>query len=335
MSTTRGIDLSSNNGAQNWTNHKKAGVAFAFVKASEGQHTRDPKFRSHMSGAAAAGMLLGAYHFGWPNQSATTEAANYIDAVKDFADPAKPFWHFLDLERYNDGRNYHGASAAQIKDYVKTWVNKVRVAYPHHEVGVYTSGTDVAAGYLPTGVPLWYPAYPGASVDTYEEAEAHARPAPSGVKPLFWQFTSASGMDRSIAYADIATLRKWGHREETTPMSLTAADKTWLATAIKDGINAYAFAATLGKDVVAAPPDDPNVATNPTWADQSFTKDTNLRVRQLTKQLAALTATVNTMAAAIAAFDSTIDPEALVNQIKAALVEELGKVDVHFDVQSS
>ncbi|MET7450691.1 glycoside hydrolase family 25 protein [Streptomyces sp. NPDC005574] len=205
-STSYGIDVSAYQGTQDWAAHKRAGISFAFAKASEGQKTHDAKFATHIKGIKAAGLTPGAYHFAWPNQSAAVEAANYISAVKAYAGPG--FLHFLDLERYSDGRNYTGKSAAQIKTFATAWIAAVQKAFPGQRVGIYTSASDIAAGRVPTAVPLWYPAYPGASVDTYTEANKHARPAPSGRTVTFWQFTSTP-LDRSVCYMSPSALKTW------------------------------------------------------------------------------------------------------------------------------
>ncbi|WP_420034711.1 GH25 family lysozyme [Streptomyces sp. cg28] len=206
MTTSRGIDVSAHQGPQDWAEHKRDGVTFAFIKASEGQHSRDTRFATHIAGAKAAGLVVGAYHFAWPNQDAKAEAANYIAAVRSHAGPG--FVHWLDLERYQDGRNYKGRSAAQIKTWVAAWVAAVEKAFPGQRVGVYTSASDLAAGHVPAGLPLWYPAYPGRSVDTYAEAEKRAQPKPSGRSPQFWQFVG-SPLDRSVCYMSAADLRTW------------------------------------------------------------------------------------------------------------------------------
>lgn len=211
MATCRGIDVSAYQSAQDWTARKAQGVVFAFAKASEGQSSRDSRFATHISGIKAAGLIPGAYHFAWPNQDPSREATNYITAVKPYA--GKGFCHWLDLERYSDGRNYSGRTASQILAWVKTWLSIVEAAFPGQRVGIYTSADDIAAGHVPTGIPLWYPAYPGASVDTFAEAEAHAQPRPSGRTPLIWQFTSdPAGTDRideSIAYMSATDFRAW------------------------------------------------------------------------------------------------------------------------------
>lgn len=203
MATSRGIDVSAYQKTQNWESHKKDGVAFAFAKASEGMHTRDTMFDRHIAGIIKAGLIPGAYHYGWPNQDPHTEGANYIGAVKPYT--SGPFMHWLDLERYEDNRNYKGRTAREIQTWATTWIALVRKAFPNNFVGVYTSGSDIQAGRFPNGVELWYPAYPvqGAS---YARAEAAGRPNASGIKPLIWQFTSKP-LDRSIAYVSASELR--------------------------------------------------------------------------------------------------------------------------------
>jgi GH25 family lysozyme M1 (1,4-beta-N-acetylmuramidase) len=212
-STSRGIDVSVYQPAQDWTAHKRNGLTFGFAKASEGQTSHDPKFATHIKGIKGAGLIPGAYHFAWPNQDPDREAANYIAAVKTHAGPG--FLHWLDLERYSDGRNYRGRTAAQIRAYAAAWVAAVQDAFPGQRVGIYTSASDIAAGHVPDGVTLWYPSYPGQRVDTFTEAEDAPRPHPSGRTPLIWQFTSTPDngprVDSNICYLSPAELRAWAH----------------------------------------------------------------------------------------------------------------------------
>lgn len=219
MATCRGVDVSAFQGAQDWAAWKAAGVVFAFAKASEGERSHDATFATHITGIIKAGLVPGAYHFGWPTQDPHAEATNYIGAVKPYA--GRGFCHWLDLEHYPDGRNYTGRTALQIREWAATWVAKVSAAFPGQRVGIYTSGDDIAAGHVPDGLPLWYPAYPGTSVDTYVEAEAQAQPRPSGRSPLIWQFTSdpagAARIDESIAFMSAADFRAWA-AETPTPV---------------------------------------------------------------------------------------------------------------------
>jgi GH25 family lysozyme M1 (1,4-beta-N-acetylmuramidase) len=214
-SVSRGIDVSAYQSNQDWKKLKSDGLTFAFAKASEGQTTHDAHFSAHIAGIKAAGLVPGAYHFGWPNQSVDKEAANYIATVKAYAGPG--FLHWLDLERMSDGRNYKGRNDAQIAAWAKRWIELVQAAFPGQRVGIYTSGDDIAKGHAPSSAPLWYPAYKwGYTAATYAQAEAATRPAPSGRKPLFWQFTSTP-VDRSVCYLAPADLREWAKGSTATP----------------------------------------------------------------------------------------------------------------------
>ncbi|MFJ9243817.1 glycoside hydrolase family 25 protein [Streptomyces sp. NPDC101776] len=224
MATSRGMDVSAYQPAQDWTALRNDGLVFAFAKASEGQHSRDAKFDVHIAGITKAGLIPGAYHFAWPNQSVAAEAANYISAVKPYAKAG--FTHWLDLERYSDGRNYSGRTAAQIKAWATAWIAAVKTAFPGQAVGIYTSASDLAAGHVPDGVPLWYPAYPWGPA-AYSKAEAATQPKPSGRTPLIWQFTSQP-VDRSIAYLSEAALRAWAGSDTTEEDDMDLQDKILL-----------------------------------------------------------------------------------------------------------
>lgn len=237
--TCRGIDVSEHQATQDWGAHKAAGIVFAVAKATEGEHTRDSKFTTHITGIKAAGLVPGAYHFGWPSQDPAAEAANYAAAVKPYAGTG--FTHWLDLERYSDGRNYAGCTAQQIHDWAARWIQLAQAAFPGQRVGVYSGSADIAAGHVPAGVPLWYPAYPGTSVDTFAEAEARLRrPAPSGRSPLIWQFTStpASGpaLDLDLCYMNEASLRAWAAGNEND-VSLTTEQAAQLQSIFNNLLN--------------------------------------------------------------------------------------------------
>lgn len=210
MEMCRGLDVSNNQSSQNWAEHKRDGVAFVFAKASEGMSTRDSMFDRHMAGILQAGLLPGAYHFGWPNQDVAKETENYIRAVKPYA--TGPFMHWLDLEAYPDRRNYASRTAHEIQAWAQSWLTIVQGAFPHQFVGIYTSGSDMAAGRMPSGWPLWYPAYP-VQGSSYERAEKTGQPKIHPA-PLIWQFTSKP-LDRSIAFASASDLRKIAQHQPT------------------------------------------------------------------------------------------------------------------------
>ena len=58
-----GVDLSHHQGAVDWPRVADAGMAFAYLKATEGSTYTDPMFATNASGAVGAGMRVGGYHY--------------------------------------------------------------------------------------------------------------------------------------------------------------------------------------------------------------------------------------------------------------------------------
>lgn len=58
-----GLDVYSGDSTITWSSVKNAGYDFVFVKANEGVNATDSRFATNMSGAHAAGMYVGPYHF--------------------------------------------------------------------------------------------------------------------------------------------------------------------------------------------------------------------------------------------------------------------------------
>jgi lysozyme len=77
----RGIDVSHHQGQIEWPAVRAAGVAFAFIKASEGADHRDREFGRNWDGARQAGVARGAYHFFTFCTPGAAQAENFISAV--------------------------------------------------------------------------------------------------------------------------------------------------------------------------------------------------------------------------------------------------------------
>lgn len=326
--TCRGIDVSSYQSAQNWAALVRGGLTYAAAKASEGEHTHDPRYRMHMDGMRGAAVLPQAYHYAWPNQDARTEADNYLAAVRPDAEAVAGFVHFLDLERRTDGKNYAGMTAVGIRAYAEAWIDRVKAAHPRQRVGCYTSAADIAAGHYPRNSDfLFYPAYPAGPLN-WTQAEQRARPNP-GRPPLFWQFAS-SPTDRSICYMTPAAYRAWaGHQEDDVP--LTDADVQKIVKGILDADSIPASRVLPNADA----------KTNHTWtvryalqtavesarrAQQAAEKATT----QLAAQGAAVTALAaqlgkgRDVAAIVAAVQAAVD-----KAVPAALADQVIDVTVH------
>lgn len=73
-----GVDVSNWTGDIDWAGVASGGGKFAFVHATEGTNYRNPRFDAQFSGAAAAGLFRGAYHFAQPHESDGVTQADYF-----------------------------------------------------------------------------------------------------------------------------------------------------------------------------------------------------------------------------------------------------------------
>src|SRR6516165_7639969 len=76
-----GVDVSGHQGDIDWLSLAAGGVAFAYIKATEGGDFRDKQFQKNWDGARTAGMLRGAYHFFTQCRSGADQATNFIRTV--------------------------------------------------------------------------------------------------------------------------------------------------------------------------------------------------------------------------------------------------------------
>ncbi len=127
--TILGVDVSSYEGAINWSSVKSAGYTFAFAKATEGITITDSYFVSNQTNGTAAGMVMGAYHFGHPENNSATAEANYFLSV---AGPYIKACHLppvLDLEDPPTGPSLSSFfTSAQLTTWVQTWMTTVKNA---------------------------------------------------------------------------------------------------------------------------------------------------------------------------------------------------------------
>jgi len=81
MHEVRGIDVSHHQGPIDWDALAAHHVAFAYIKATEGETFNDPRFSRNWVGAEQAGILRGAYHFFTQCKTGAVQADNFIRVV--------------------------------------------------------------------------------------------------------------------------------------------------------------------------------------------------------------------------------------------------------------
>jgi lysozyme len=180
---------------------KSAGIAAVILKATQGSHWIDARFAERCTGAAGAGLLVGAYHF-FDNSSPEVQIENFLSVADGCAVLA------LDAERNDIGATVTVAQTAEAAARLQMATGKPPLIY----IGRY--GPDGRGTGLPNGVlsrcPLWLPAY-------------NSRPVcpPGWSKWTLWQHTDGSvgsdvvpvpgigRCDRSRFSGTIADLAAW------------------------------------------------------------------------------------------------------------------------------
>lgn len=74
----QGIDVSHFQGDVDWRQVKQAGIQFAFIKASQGQHTVDSKFKTNHEQLESQKILWGVYHYLDPSIDPYAQADHFI-----------------------------------------------------------------------------------------------------------------------------------------------------------------------------------------------------------------------------------------------------------------
>ncbi|MEO0913007.1 MAG: GH25 family lysozyme, partial [Pseudomonadota bacterium] len=88
-------DVSRWQGEVDWRQVREAGIAFAFIKATEGGDHLDPLFDAHRAGAKRAGVRHGAYHYFYFCRPAVEQARWFIRNVPR---DRRALPHVLDME---------------------------------------------------------------------------------------------------------------------------------------------------------------------------------------------------------------------------------------------
>jgi GH25 family lysozyme M1 (1,4-beta-N-acetylmuramidase) len=182
----QGIDVSNHQGLIDWHRVAAAGYGFAWCKVSEGSTYRDAFAPRNLAAAAAAGLLVGGYHFARPaSSSPEVQAQLAASQVKAATLPL-----VLDLEQ--DAATA-GWSMAQRLDWAGRFLARAD-ALTGHRAALYTGAWYLAhqlggGGALPTGRLLWLASY--------------TRAAPEGPWRV-WQYTSSGSVPGVAGRCDVS-----------------------------------------------------------------------------------------------------------------------------------
>jgi GH25 family lysozyme M1 (1,4-beta-N-acetylmuramidase) len=131
-----GIDVSHYQGAIDWNAVRNGGIEFAWIKATEGTTYIDDKFGANYTGAHAAGVIRGAYHFARPGSSSGAAQANYFaDHGGGWSADNLTLPGALDLEA-----GCSGLSAAAMQGWISDFYNTYK-ARTGRDMVIYTTAS--------------------------------------------------------------------------------------------------------------------------------------------------------------------------------------------------
>lgn len=109
MATYKGIDVSKHQGKIDWQKVKSAGVQFAMLRAGYGRYDKqkDEQFEANYSGAKAAGIPVGAYHYSYAEnaEQAKAEAQTLLNWIKGKTFEYPIAFDIEEADVYNLGKN--------------------------------------------------------------------------------------------------------------------------------------------------------------------------------------------------------------------------------------
>jgi GH25 family lysozyme M1 (1,4-beta-N-acetylmuramidase) len=170
VTQTLGMDVSSHQGAVNWSAAKANGALFAYVKATEGTTYQNPEFAQQYNGSFNVGMIRGAYHFALPDRSSGATQGNFfVGHGGGWSADGKTLPPAIDLEYNPYGASCYGLShsamVAWIRDIastVKSRTGRDPVFYTSTSWWTLCTGNNATFG----NNPLWIPRYGSTTVGT-------------------------------------------------------------------------------------------------------------------------------------------------------------------------
>jgi lysozyme len=201
--TVEGIDVFDGQGAIDWDAVADAGVAFAFIKATQGTYDAQSTFEANWAGARRAGVLRGAYHFFDPTEDGALQAQAFLATLGRLEAGDLPA--MLDIECPDGDANCLGAGfpgdapAGAIAMRMGDWLRAVEGATGAKPL-VYTFGSYFASRGISTAGLAAYPLFLSEPVTSMASAECLDVPSPWS-RATLWQYSwsgRVSGVESAV-----------------------------------------------------------------------------------------------------------------------------------------
>lgn len=183
-----GLDVSNHQGADiDWEAAADDGIAFAYIKASEGGDWTDPRFASNWQRAKAAGVRVGAYHFFTLCTEGDLQADHFLDIAPPDADALPPA---IDVEL---GGNCAAPPPEEtIAAELTTMIDRVKEATGRDPLLYVLDGFGYLEDDVLAGLPRW---------------ERSLFRSPSTSNWAVWQFSHRSDVDGVAGPVDLNVAR--------------------------------------------------------------------------------------------------------------------------------
>jgi len=208
-----GLDVSGWDGTVDWSSVAAEGAEFAYVKATEGVGYVSGTFAGQYGGAAAQGLLRGAYHFALPDRSdGGTQADYFVDHGGGWTADGRTLPGVLDIEYNPYGPTCYGLGQSAMVNWIAQFRGEYLARtgrYPVIYAGLnwWTECTGNYAGFAAD--PLWTAHY-AATVGTL----------PAGWDGYtVWQYADSGTFpgDQDVFAGNLADLRSFAAGEATFP----------------------------------------------------------------------------------------------------------------------
>jgi lysozyme len=219
-----GVDVFDGQGAVDWAAARSAGVAFAFIKATQGTYDTQATFAANWAGSRSAGVLRSAYHFFDPTEDGAAQARHFLSVVGAMVPGDLPAMVDLECPDGDPGCLYAGhagkAAPADIRARLLAFLGAVEQA-THARPVLYTfRNYFINSGVDPSGLdayPLFLASPSGAGAQgTAAGPLCLDVPAP-WPRAAFWQYSwtgrvpgIGADVDRDRFLGDAASLAALG-----------------------------------------------------------------------------------------------------------------------------
>ena len=177
-----GIDVSKYQGDIDWFAVRRAGIGFAFIKATEGGDHTDERFLDNWSAARSAGVPRGAYHYYYFCRPALEQAAWFINHVPKDASSLPPV---LDLEWTHKSKTCtYRPDPATVQREARIFLAALTAYYGKRPVIYTTVDFYRDAELWRLDYPFWLRSVAGHPSDVYPGQRWH-----------FWQYTGTGLVD--------------------------------------------------------------------------------------------------------------------------------------------